>query len=181
LNEALKSAEGLTDRERKLAKSVPAKVVLYVFRKSDGDLSNRSTRSNYKRAIEKAMDRNLSPSEFVQSLKDVGIVAFLSDGKSKTTSDKAGLVDKKRAALIANTVSDVAPLDLIENRNPVDTFVVIIYRADGGRLVPCYVTEESKAVNGVISAVSLLDIKREESVSNVADGSVSYISSKRAA
>jgi hypothetical protein len=116
LNDALKNTSTITDRERKLAKTVTAKVVLYVFRKTDGDLSNRSTRSNYKRAIQKAIDSNLSSANFVQKLQDGGIVAFIGGDKKQSKEDVAELVAEKRRKLLTKTIPSLSAINLIDNK-----------------------------------------------------------------
>jgi len=170
LNESLKNAKELTDRQRKLATSVTAKVVLYVFRKPDGDLSNRSTISNYKRAIQKALDKRLSSSEFLAQLENGGIIAFISE---MTITDKVPVseaLEEKRLALVANTVPSVSTIGLIENKNPVDTFAVVVYRVDGGQLVPCYVTDNTKAINSLITAIIPIDKRQiEEEADRIAE------------
>ena len=183
LNEYLKNVEGVTDRQRKLATSVTAKVVLYVFRTPDGDLSNRSTVSNYKRAIQKAIEKNLSPSEFVAQLENGGIVAFISE---KTGTDKLSVteaVEEKRAALVANTVPSVSTIGLIDNKNPADTFAVVVYRVDGAQLVPCYVTDNTKAINSLITAIIPIDKERieEEADRHAQEAREAYLLSKKAA
>jgi len=92
-------------------------------------------------------------------------------------------LEEKRAALVANTVSSVSSIGLIENKNPTDTFAVVVYRVDAAQLVPCYVTDNTRAINSLITAIIPLDKERvEEEANRIAEEARrEYLSRQKAA
>jgi hypothetical protein len=97
---------------------------------------------------------------FVNQLRSNGLVNFLS-GRKKEDSDDS-VLDVTRTELMTKTAKSVKPIGLIENRNPQNTFAVVLYRVDSGRLVPCFVTDDDSTVNAVVSGVVKLERERLE-------------------
>ncbi len=153
-------ARRVTKRQVKLATSVASKVSLYVFRRDEGDFISPATRSNYTRALIKATEDGLTVEMFVNQLRSNGLVNFLS-GRKKEDSDDS-VLDVTRTELMTKTAKSVKPIGLIENRNPQNTFAVVLYRVDSGRLVPCFVTDDDSTVNAVVSGVVKLERERLE-------------------
>ena len=160
LDEFLSQSDQLSARQRKLAKSVAAKVALYVFRSDEKDFLNPSTRSNYTRAITKASEVGLSVEQFVLELKQTGLVGFLSNKKGDQSYDCS--LDEARRELMTKTEQSVKPIGLIENRNPKNTFAVVLYRADGGKLVPCFASDDERAVDALLGKIARLEQERVE-------------------
>jgi hypothetical protein len=153
-------ARGLTKRQNKLATSVASKVALYVFRRDEGDFISPATRSNYTRALIKATRDGLSAEMFVSQLRSNGLINFVS-GRKKEESDHS-VLDVTRTELMTKTEKSVKPIGLIENRNPQNTFAVVLYRVDSGKLVPCFVSDDDSTVNAVVSGVVKLERERLE-------------------
>ena len=148
---------GITKRQVKLATSIASKVALYVFRRDEREFVTSSTRSNYTRALVKAAEDGISVDAFVNRLRSDGLVAFLSGGKKQEGDDSA--IDVVRTELMTKTAKSVKPIGLIENRNPQNTFAVVLYRVDSGKLVPCFVSDDDSAVNAVVAGVTKLERK----------------------
>jgi hypothetical protein len=153
-------ARGITTRRNKLATSVASKVALYVFRRDEGDFISPATRSNYTRALIKATRDGLTAEMFVSQLRSNGLINFLS-GRKKEESDHS-VLDVTRTELMTKTEKSVKPIGLIENRNPQNTFAVVLYRVDSGKLVPCFVSDDDATVNAVVSGVVKLERERLE-------------------
>jgi hypothetical protein len=153
-------ARGITKRQNKLATSVASKVALYVFRRDEGDFISPATRSNYTRALIKATRDGLTAEMFVSQLRSNGLVNFLS-GRKKEESDHS-VLDVTRTELMTKTEKSVKAIGLIENRNPRNTFAVVLYRVDSGKLVPCFVSDDDSTVNAVVSGVVKLERERLE-------------------
>jgi hypothetical protein len=153
-------ARGITKRQNKLATSVASKVALYVFRRDEGDFISPATRSNYTRALIKATRDGLSAEMFVSQLRSNGLINFVS-GRKKEESDHS-VLDVTRTELMTKTEKSVKPIGLIENRNPQNTFAVVLYRVDSGKLVPCFVSDDDSTVNAVVSGVVKLERERLE-------------------
>ena len=160
LDDALSRADQITARQVKLAKSVSSKVALYVFRSEEKDFCNPSTRSNYTRAINKAAELGLSVEQFVSQLKQSGLVGFLSDKKTESSSDSS--VEEARKELMTKVETSVKPMGLIGNRNPKNTFAVVLYRADSGKLIPCFASDDERAVDALLVKVARLEQERVE-------------------
>jgi hypothetical protein len=153
-------ARGITKRQNKLATSVASKVALYVFRRDEGDFISPATRSNYTRALIKATRDGLTAEMFVSQLRSNGLINFVS-GRKKEESDHS-VLDVTRTELMTKTEKSVKPIGLIENRNPQNTFAVVLYRVDSGKLVPCFVSDDDSTVNAVVSGVVKLERERLE-------------------
>ena len=153
-------ARGVTKRQLKLATSVASKVALHVFRRDEGDFISPATRSNYTRALIKATEDGLTVEMFVNQLRSNGLVNFLS-GRKREESDHS-VLDVTRTELMTKTEKSVKPIGLIENRNPQNTFAVVLYRVDSGKLVPCFVSDDDSTVNAVVSGVVKLERERLE-------------------
>jgi hypothetical protein len=160
LEDALSQSDQLTARQVKLARSIASKVALHVFRSEDKDFINPSTRSNYTRAINKAAELGLSVEQFVSQLKQSGLVGFLSDKQTESSSDSS--VEEARKELMTKVENSVKPMGLIGNRNPKNTFAVVLYRADSGKLIPCFASDDERAVDAVLVKVARLEQERVE-------------------
>ena len=84
-------------------------------------------------------------------------MTFLS-GVKKDESDHLA-IDVARTELMTKTTKSVKPIGLIENRNPRNTFAVVLYRVDSGKLIPCFVSDDDSAVNAVVAGVTKLERK----------------------
>lgn len=157
LDAEVSRASGITKRQVKLATSVASKLALYVFRRDEREFVSSSTRSNYTRALVKAAEDGLSVDAFINRLRSDGLVAFLSGGKKQEGDDSA--IDVARTELMTKTAKSVKPIGLIDNRNPRNTFAVVLYRVDSGKLVPCFVSDDDSAVNAVVAGVTKLERK----------------------
>ena len=160
LEDALSQSDQITARQVKLARSIASKVALHVFRSEDKDFINPSTRSNYTRAINKAAELGLSVEQFVSQLKKSGLVGFLSDKKTESSSDSS--VEEARKELMTKVETSVKPMGLIGNRNPKNTFAVVLYRADSGKLIPCFASDDERAVDALLVKVARLEQERVE-------------------
>ena len=156
----------LTKRQVKLASSVAAKVALYVFRRDEREFVSSATRSNYTRALTKAADEKLTVDAFVNQLRSIGLISFVS-GRKKADSDDSA-IDVARTELMSKTEKLVKPIGLIDNRNPRNTFAVVLYRVDSGKLVPCFVSDDDSTVNAVVAGVAKLERERLERLADEA-------------
>ena len=66
-----------------------------------------------------------------------------------------------RHTLQATTVKGMAPISLIDNAPPADTFVAVIYRAEAGGLVPCFCSDVPADLTALLKSV----VRREQSQS----------------
>jgi hypothetical protein len=158
LDDGLSRSEQITPRQVKLAKSVASKIALYVFRSEDKDFLTPSTRSNYTRSINKASALGLSVAEFVSQLKQSGLVGFLSDKQADPSLDSS--LEDARKELMTKVEKSVKPMGLIDNRNPKNTFAVVLYRADSGKLVPCFASDDERAVDALLAKIARLEQER---------------------
>jgi hypothetical protein len=123
----------------------------------------------------------LSVEQFVSQLKQSGLVGFLSDRKADPSSDSP--VEEARKELMTTVERSVTPMGLINNRNPKNTFAVVLYRADSGRLVPCFASDDERAVDAVLVKVARLEQERvEKEAEEVADKArQEYLKKRKAA
>lgn len=162
LTEAIRSRSASATQANR-AKTVAAKMALWLFRNDRGELVNKSTRSLYKRALERAEIEHLTPEEFHARLEAKGVFAFatkalLPSSECDDTVDRSVApptecedpVHAARRQLLTGMVPGMSPISFVDNAPPHDTFVFVMYRADFGQLIPCFVTDNSSDVNAVL-------------------------------
>lgn len=113
LTEAVRS-RGVSNTQAKRARSVAAKVTLCLFRDERGDLVNKSTRSIYKRALERATVERLTPEEFFEAVQASGVFTFATKAllPSAECDDP---IPAMRSLLRSTTDRRLAPIPLIND------------------------------------------------------------------
>jgi hypothetical protein len=153
LEEALKDLK-IESRKLARAKSVVQKIALYVFGRDSSDAMNKSTRSLYTRALAEAMRRGMTVDQFVSELKAIGVYAFANGVKGERgVSSKELLkaeIKMRRTSLLNESVPGLNPIGLIGEKNPENTFAVVLYRVDNGALVPCATLDHESAIDAIV-------------------------------
>jgi hypothetical protein len=161
LNDALLK-KGIPEALQIRARTVAAKVALWLFRDEGGDLINKSTRSLYKRALERARGEYLSTAEFHSVLEDLGVYAFANRASAPSRASCDGLA-AARNDLMTKAVKAIPSIRIIANESPYDTFVVVVYRPEGTQHVPCFMTDNPSDVNAFLRIV-YRDRKRQSAI-----------------
>lgn len=135
----------------KRARSVDVKEPVELILKASMGAEQPSLRSHYKRLLKKASAEGVLPNREsfkVWLEKSGGIVETLSSRRAGPRRNDA--IPKFRCRLLSRKIEGMSPIPMIGNTPPADTFVLAIYREECGRLLPCFVTDDTSDVNALL-------------------------------